>query len=95
MSVEPTSIKEVKRMNAVVARNSLQEQEDKEGGMKKDSYVMDVDREKNCYNCRGFGHLAQNYRNWEIIDQGRRIEYSDNSNNMNNLKEKENLVVLD
>ena len=95
MSVEPTSIKEVKRMNAVVARNSLQGQEDKEGGMKKDSYVMDVDREKNCYNCRGFGHLAQNYRNWEIIDQGRRIEYSDNSNNMNNLKEKENLVVLD
>ena len=82
-------------MNAVVARNSLQGQEDKEGGMKKDSYVMDVDREKNCYNCRGFGHLAQNYRNWEIIDQGRRIEYSDNSNNMNNLKEKENLVVLD
>jgi len=21
-------------------------------------YAMDVDRERNCYNCRGFGHLA-------------------------------------
>ena len=28
-----------------------------------DSYTMDVNRERNCYSCRGFGHLAKNYRN--------------------------------
>jgi len=25
-------------------------------------YAMDVDRGRNYYSCRGFGHLAQNYR---------------------------------
>ena len=30
-----------------------------------------------------------------MIGSGRRIEYRDNGNNSNNLKEEENLVVLD
>jgi len=43
MPVKPTPMKEVKRMNTVVARNFLQGQEGKEGGMKRDSYVMNID----------------------------------------------------
>jgi len=53
---------------------------------------MDVDRKRNCYNYRGFSYLA---RNWDLVCQERRIEYGDNINMMNNLKEKESLVVLD
>jgi len=53
-----------------------------------------VNRGRNCYSCGGFGHITRNCRNQEIVGQGRRIEYRDN-NNLNNLKEKENLVVLD
>jgi len=40
---------------------------------------MNVDWEnKNCYNCRRFGHLAKNYRNKNIgnrIEEERRLEY--------------------
>ena len=57
--------------------------------------MMDVDRERNCYSCRGFGNLVKNYRNQEIIGQGKRIEYGNNVNTLNNLKEKESLIVLD
>ena len=88
-------IEKVGRTNAVVVRNSLQEQEGKEGEIRRDLYIMDVDRERNCYSYEGFGHLAQNCRNQEIVGQERRIEYRNNVNTMNNLKEKENLVVLD
>ena len=49
---------------------------------------MDVNRRKNYYSCRGFGHLVRS-RNQGIIGQGRRIGYEDNLNIMNNLKEKE------
>jgi len=55
---------------------------------------MEVDRERNCYSCGGFGHLLQNCRNQKRIGQGRRIEYRDNKSNSNNLKEEEILVVL-
>ena len=27
-------------------------------------YTIDVDRERNCYNCRGFGHIARNCSTW-------------------------------
>jgi len=62
--------------------------------MRKDSYVMVLDRERNCYSCREFGHLVRNCRNQGIIGQGRRIEYGDNMNTLNNLKEIESLVAL-
>jgi len=55
---------------------------------------MVLDRERNCYSCREFGHLVRNCRNQGIIGQGRRIEYGDNMNTLNNLKEKESLVAL-
>ena len=42
-------------------------------------YAMDVDqRNKNCYSCREFGHLAKNCRNKRMenrIEESRRLEY--------------------
>jgi len=54
-----------------------------------------MNRERNCYSCREFGHLARNCKNQSIVDQERRIEYKDNMNNVNNLKEEESLVVFE
>ena len=30
---------------------------------RRDPYAMDIDRGRNCYVCRGFGHIAQHCRN--------------------------------
>ena len=30
-------------------------------------YTMNINKERNCYNFRGFEHLARNCRNWEIV----------------------------
>jgi len=48
-------------------------------------YIIDVDRRENqnCYNCRGFRHLARNCRNRRTggrIGQGRRLEYGNKNN---------------
>ena len=47
-------------------------------------YVIKVDREnQNCYNYRGFGHLARNYRNRGTegrIGERRRLEYRNGNN---------------
>ena len=53
---------------------------------------MDIDRERNCYSCRGFEHLVRNYRNREIMEQERRLEYGDNSNTKSNLNKEENVL---
>jgi len=49
------------------------------GFVQYNSYAMDVDRRNwNYYCCRGFEHLARNYRNRSIgnkIEDGRRLEY--------------------
>jgi len=54
---------------------------------------MDIDRgNKNCYSCRGFGHLARNCRNrgtGNRIGKGRRLEYG-----QNNLNRDKNLIVF-
>jgi len=52
----------VERTNIVVVRNPLQGQEEKGGEMRKYSYIMNVDRERNYYSYREFGHLARNCR---------------------------------
>ena len=49
--------------------------------MRRDPYVMDVDRGRNYHGCGGFGHLVWNCRSWKIIGQGKRIEYRNNLNN--------------
>ena len=65
-------------------------------------FAMDIDRGKNCYACRGFGHMARHCRNWgqrgRRVDN-RRVEYGSGrieeiSNFENNLKEGENLELL-
>jgi len=63
---------------------------------------MDIDRGKNCYACKRFGHMAQYCRNREErvrIRNGRRLEYGqkerEGSNKYrHNLKEEENLEFL-
>jgi len=54
---------------------------------------MEVDRGKNCNDCKEFEHITKYYKNQRFIAQERRIEYGDN-HNMDNLKEEKNLVVL-
>jgi len=63
---------------------------------------MEVNRRRNCYACRGFGHMAQHYRNREQrsrIVEGRRLEYGErrkgNYKHSDNLKGVENLESLD
>jgi len=62
--------------------------------MRRNSYMMDVNRGRYCYSCRELGYLVRNCRNQSIVGQERRIENRDNFNYRDNLKEKENLVVL-
>jgi len=74
MLIGPSLIERVERMNAVVIRNLKRQMEPP----RRDSYAMDVDRERNCYNCGEFGHLVRNCRNRRIegrIGEGRRLEY--------------------
>jgi len=66
-----------------------------------DPFAMEVDRGRNFYACGGFGHMARNCRNWgqrRVVDN-RRVEYGGGrieeiSNFENNLKEGENLELL-
>ena len=81
-------------MNAVVVRGA---------GIspRRDPYAMEIDRGRNCYVCGGFGHMARHCRNRErgrLID-GRRVEYrgeriEEINEHLNNLKEEENLELL-
>jgi len=62
---------------------------------------MEIDRERNCYACGGFGHMAHHCRNRgrERVMEGRRIEYrggriEEIHDHTNNLKGVENLELL-
>ena len=87
----------VKRTNVVVVRGQEQEMR----MPRKDSYAMEVDRGRNCYACRGFGHMAQHCRNQgrERVAEERRLEYGGgkiegNYKQSSYLKEVENLESL-
>jgi len=70
----PAPMEGVERTNAVVVRGQGQGI----GAPRRDTYVMEVDRGRNCYACRGFGHMAHHCRNRGQrgrIKQGRRVEY--------------------
>jgi len=56
---------------------------------------MEVDRGRNCYACRGFGYLAHHCRNWGRVVEGKRLGYERLYKYKNNLKEEENLSILD
>ena len=66
MSAIPALIEEVERINTMVVRNSLQKQGEREEGIRRDLYIIDVNKEINCYSCGGFGHVAKNCRNQNI-----------------------------
>jgi len=69
---------------------------------RQDPFAMEVDRGRNCYACRGFGHMARHCRNRgqrRRIADNRRVEYGGGRieeiiNLTNNLKEDENLELL-
>jgi len=87
-------------MNAMVVREQKQGQ-DVGAPPRRDPYAMEVDRGRNCYACTGFGHMAYHYRNrgkGRAMEE-RRVEYREGRikeihDHMNNLKEIENLELL-
>jgi len=63
----------VERTNAVIIRKQGQEM----GAPRRDPYAMEIDKGRNCYVCREFGHMAQHCRSRErdrVADE-RRLEY--------------------
>ena len=98
----PAPMEGVERTNAVVVRGSGQGTGQNAGvPPRRDSFAMEVDWERNCYACRGFGHMARHCRNrgrGRPMD-GRRVEYGGGRieeilNFADNLKEGENLELL-
>ena len=94
-TTRPALIKGVERTNIVVVRGTEQGT-----GIppRWDPYAMKIDRERNCYACGGFEHMAHHCRNWK--QRGRVMEYREGKieeiqNIMNNLKGAENLELLD
>ena len=89
-------MKGVERINVVVVR--------KQGQCvgippRRDPFAMEVNRGRNCYACRGFGHMACHCRNRRREMQGRRVEiggrFEGNIKQIEHLKEVENLEALD
>jgi len=91
----------IERTNAVVLREPRVGQS---GGISPrwDPFAIEIDRGRNCYACRGFGHMAHYCRNWGQrgrVAENRRVEYGEGrikkiTNFGNNLKEGENLELL-
>jgi len=94
----PAPMEGVERTNAVVVRGQGQ------GAgvpLRRDPFAMDIDCGRNCYACRGFGHMARHCRNRgrERPMDRRRVEYGGGRieeiiNLSDNLKEGENLELL-
>jgi len=94
---QQATIEEVERTNTVVIRGQ---------GIgippRRDSYAMEVDRERNCYACGGFGYMAHHCRNRSQrgrVAEKRRLEYGGGriegiNKYLDNLKEIENLESL-
>ena len=54
-------------MNVIVVKNPLQEQDGRGEGIRRNFYIMDIDKGRNCYIHENFGHLIRNCRNWDIV----------------------------
>ena len=71
----PAPMEGIERTNVVVVRG---QEQGAEVPPRWDSFAMDIDWERNCYACGGFGHMARHCRNWgqrgRIVDN-RRVEY--------------------
>ena len=97
----PAPMEGVEKTNAVVVRGSGVGQ-NVGVPLRWDPYAIEIDRERNCFACRGFGHMARHCRNrgqrGRIADN-RRVEYGGGRieeifNLADNLKEGENLELL-
>ena len=96
-TIGPALMEGVERMNAVVVRGTGQELP-----LRRDPFTMEIDRGRNCFACRGFEHMARHCRNRgqrERVAENRRVEYRGGRieeilNFVNNLKEEENLELL-
>ena len=91
-------MEDIERTNVVVVRGSGVGQS-MGNPLKRDPFVMEIDRGRNCYVCGGFGHMAHNCRNQGRVAENRRVEYGEGRieeipNFVNNLKEEENLELL-
>ena len=85
-------MEEVERTNMVMVREPGQG-----AGVppRRDLYAIEVDRRKNCYACKGFGHMARHYRNRGRVAEGRRVEFEGSYEYSNTLKGEENLESFD
>ena len=88
----------VERINMVVVRGSGQEMGT---SLRRNPYTMEVDRGRNCYACRRFGHIVCHCRNQGRgrVADGKRLKYrggriKGNHIYENNLKEEKNLESL-
>ena len=99
----PAPMEGVERMNAVVMRGIGAGVGQNMGPPpRRDPYAMEIDWGRNCYACRGFGHMAHYCRNRGQrgrVVENRRVEYrgeriEEITNFVNNLKEEENLELL-
>ena len=98
-TIGPALMEGIERTNGVVVKGQGQ-------GMgippRQDPFAMDIDRGRNCYACGGFGHMAHHCRNRGQrgrVVENRRVEYGGGRieeipNFVNNLKEEENLELL-
>ena len=95
----PAPMKGIERTNAVIVRGSGQ---GARVSPRRDPFAMEVDWGRNCYACGGFGYMAHNCKNRSQrgrVAENKRVEYGGGrieeiSNTMNNLKEVENLELL-
>jgi len=99
----PAPIEGIERTNTVVVRGAGAGIGQSMGAPpRRDPFAMEVNRGRNCYTCGGFGHMACNCRNWGQrgrVADNRRVEYGGGRieeiiNLLNNLKEGENLELL-
>ena len=98
----PAPMEGVERTNVVVVRGLGQGMGQNAGvPPRKNTFAMEVDWERNCYACGGFGHMARHCRNrgrGRLMD-GRRVEYGGGRieeifDQRDNLKGVENLELL-
>jgi len=99
VTIGPAPMEGIERTNAVVIRGQGQR-----AGVppRRDPFAMEVDRRRNCYACRGFGHMARHCRNRGMrgrVAENRRVEYGGGrieeiSNLLDNLKGGKNLELL-
>ena len=99
-TIGPALMEGIERTNTVVVRR-LGVGQSGETSSRRDPFAMDIDQGRNCYACRGFGHMTHHCRNrgqrGRVADN-RRVEYGsgriEEINFENNLKEGKNLELL-